>query len=179
MSLNFDRYLLKAGTNEKSYWTFVGDAIYVSVSGLIDPRVNFGWLFNFRKGYKKIDCYVSCVTSGLVMLEHNVIHVILFNFLKQKFVKYGTVMLVIDRSDISLLIFEEKWPNDATVPKSAPNSHSLWVHQFLNDEVWIFRAPNATILLIYRIDLLPKQSKMYWKIGLIEWGTVRPAMAVV
>ena len=69
-------------------------------------------------------------------------------------------MLAIDRNGISLLIFEEKWPNDATVPKSGPNSHSLWVHLFLNDEVWIFRAPNATILLTYRIDVLPKQSKM-------------------
>ena len=179
MSWNFDRYLLKVGTHEKSYRTFVGDAIYVSFPGLIDPRVNFGWLFNFRKRCKNIDCYVGCVTSGIVLLKHNVVHVILFNFWKPKFVKYWTVMLAIDRNGISLLIFEEKWPNNATVPKSAPNSHSLWAHQFLSDEVWIFRASNATILLIYRIELLPKQSKMYWKIGLIEWGTVRPAMAVV
>ena len=27
--------------------------------------------------------------------------------------------------------------------------------------------------------LKPKQSKMYWKIRLIEWGTVRPAVAVL
>ena len=39
MSLNFDRYLLKVGTHEKSYRTFVGTAVYVSVPGLIDPRV--------------------------------------------------------------------------------------------------------------------------------------------
>ena len=38
MSCNFDRYLLKVGTHEKSYRTFVGNAIYVSVPGLIDPR---------------------------------------------------------------------------------------------------------------------------------------------
>ena len=30
---------MKAGTNEKSYRTFVGNAIYVSVPRLIDPRV--------------------------------------------------------------------------------------------------------------------------------------------
>ena len=29
------------------------------------------------------------------------------------------------------------------------------------------------------LGLKPKQSKMYWKIGLIEWGTVRPAVAVI
>ena len=27
------------------------------------------------------------------------------------------------------------------------------------------------------MGLKPKQSRMYWKIGLIEWGTVRPAVA--
>ena len=36
-----------------------------------------------------------------------------------------------------------------------------------------------TILLIDITELLPKQSKMYWKIGLIEWGTVRQAVAVI
>ena len=30
-----------AGTHEKSYRTFVGNAIYVSVPGLIDPRVMY------------------------------------------------------------------------------------------------------------------------------------------
>ena len=31
---------MKVGTHEKPYRTFVGNAIYVSVPGLIDPRVN-------------------------------------------------------------------------------------------------------------------------------------------
>ena len=44
MSWNFDRYLLKVGAHEKSYRTFVGNAIYVSVLGLIDPRVIY-WLW--------------------------------------------------------------------------------------------------------------------------------------
>ena len=75
-----------------------------------------------------------------------------------------------------LLIFKEKWTNDATVPKSAPMSHSLWVYRFLNNDVLIFWAPNATILLIY---LLPKQSKMYWRTWMIEWVTVGSDMAVI
>ena len=29
------------------------------------------------------------------------------------------------------------------------------------------------------MGLKPKQSKMYWKIGLNEWGTVRPVVAVI
>ena len=51
------------------------------------------------------------------------------------------------------MIFEERWPNDATVPKSATNSHSLWLHRILNDDLWIFWAPKAPILLIDLIDL--------------------------
>ena len=133
----------------------------------------------FENGAQNIDCYVGCVASSPVLLKPNVVPVILFNFWKQKFVEHGTVTLAIGPNGGSLLVFAEKWPNDATVPKSAPNSHSLWVHRLLNDEVWNFWASNATILLIDLIDPLPKQSKMYWKIGLIEWGTVRPAVAVI
>ena len=97
----------------------------------------------------------------------------------QKIDCYVGIRLAWHGNSGSLLIFEEKWFNNVTVPKSAPNSHSLWVHRLLNDDVWIFWAPNARILLIDLIDLLPKQAKMYWKIGLIEWGTIRPAVAVI
>ena len=41
------------------------------------------------------------------------------DFWKKKFVEHGTVMLAIDRNGGSLLIFEQKWPNDTTVSKSA------------------------------------------------------------
>ena len=104
----------------------------------------------FENGAQKIDCYVWMCAKWPVLLKPNVVHVILFNFWKQKF------------------IFEEKWPNDTTVPKSAPKSHLLWVQRLLNDDVSIFWALNVTILLIDLIDLLPKQSKMYWQIELIE-----------
>ena len=103
----------------------------------IDIRISADYSI-FENGAQKIDCYVGCVASGPVLLKPNVVHVILFNFWKQKFVEHCTVMLAIDRNGGSLLIFEEKWPNDATVPKSAPNSHSLWVHRLLTDDFWIF-----------------------------------------
>ena len=92
----------------------------------------------FENGTQKIDCYVGCVASGPVLLKPNVVHVTLFNFWIQKFVEHGTVTLAIDRNGGFLLIVEEKWPNDANVSKSALNSHSLWVHRFLNDDIWIF-----------------------------------------
>ena len=92
----------------------------------------------FKNGAQKIDFHSGCVANGHVLLKPNVVHVILFNFWKEKFVEDGSVMLAIDRNGGSLLIFEEKWPNNATVPKSAPNSHSLWMHRLLNNDVWIF-----------------------------------------
>ena len=100
----------------------------------IDMRISADYLI-FENGAQKIDYYVGCVASGPALLIPNVVHVILFKFWKQKFVQHGTVTLAIDRSGGSLRIFEEKWPNDATVPKSAPNSHSLWVHWLLNDDL--------------------------------------------
>ena len=102
----------------------------------IDIRISADYSI-FENGVQKIGCYVGCVASGPVLLKPNVIHVILFNFWKPKFVEHGTVTLAIDRNDDSLFIFEKKWPNDTIVLKSAPNSHS-WVHRLLNDDVWIF-----------------------------------------
>ena len=100
----------------------------------IDIRISADYSI-FKNGAQKISCYVGCVASGPVLLKPNVVHVILFNFWKQKLVDHGTVTLAIDRNGGSLLIFEEQWPNDAIVRKSAPNSHSLWVHRLLNDDV--------------------------------------------
>ena len=103
----------------------------------IDIRVLADYLI-FEKGVQKIDCYCGCVASGPVLLKPNIIHVIFFNFRKQKFVEHGTVTLAIDRDGGSLLIFDEKCLDDATVSKSAPSSHSSCVHRLLNDEVCIF-----------------------------------------
>ena len=103
----------------------------------IDIKISVDYSI-FENSEQKIDCYVGCVASGPVLLKPNVVHAILLNFWKQKFVQPGTETFAIDRNGGSLSIFEEKWPNDATVPQSAPNSHSLWVHWLLNDEAWIF-----------------------------------------
>ena len=100
----------------------------------IDIRISADYSI-LENGARKIGGYVGCVPSGPVLLKPNVVHVILLNFWKQKFVEHGTVTLAIDCNSGSLLIFEEKWPNDATVPKSTRNSHSLWVHRLLNYDV--------------------------------------------
>ena len=86
----------------------------------IDNRISADYSI-FENGAQKIDFYVGCVVSSPVLLEPIVVHVILFNFWKQKFVEHGTVTLAIDRNSGSLIIFKEKWPNNANVPKFAPN----------------------------------------------------------
>ena len=73
--------------------------------------------------------------------------------------RYG--LKSIDCNGLSMLIFEEKRPNDASGPKSAPNSDSFWVRRLFNVCVRVFCVPNATILLVY----IPAKIKMsvIWK----------------
>ena len=79
----------------------------------------------------------------------------------KQIVQHGSIKIAIDCNGLSLLIFEEKWPNNASGPKSAPNSDSFWVRRLFNVGVWVFCAPNATILLVY----IPAEIKMcfIWK----------------
>ena len=57
----------------------------------------------------------------------NVSNIFLFNFCEQKFFQHRPLTITIDCNDLSLHIFEVKWPNYASGPKSAPNSDSFWV----------------------------------------------------
>ena len=54
----------------------------------IDIRISSDYSI-FKNGAQKIDRYVGCVASGPLLLKPNVVHVILFNFWKQKFVENG------------------------------------------------------------------------------------------
>ena len=75
----------------------------------IDIRISADYSIS-ENGAQKIDCYVSCVASGPVLLKPNNVHDILFNFRKQKFVEHGTVTLNIARNSGSLLIFHKNGP---------------------------------------------------------------------
>ena len=91
----------------------------------------------------------GCVARSAVLLKPNVANILLLNFCAQKFIQHGPITIAIDCNGHSLLIFEEKWPNYASGPKSAPNSDSFWVRRLFNVCVRVFCAPNATILLVY------------------------------
>ena len=89
------------------------------------------------------------MAHSAVLLKPNVANILLLNFSEQNFVQHGPITIVIDCNGLSLLIFEEKWSNYASGPKSAPNSDSFWVRQLFNLSVRVFSAPNTTILLVY------------------------------
>ena len=103
---------------------------------------------NFKNRAQNIEFSFGCVARSAVLLKPNVANIILFNFCELKFVQHGSIAIAIDCNGLSLLIFEEKWPNYAFEPKSAPNSDSFWILRLFNICVQVFCAPNATILLV-------------------------------
>ena len=96
------------------------------------------------------------MARSAVLLKPNVANIVLFSFCEQKFVQHGPIMIAIDCNALSLLIFEEKWLNYASGPKSLPNSVSFWVPRLFNVCVRVFCVPNETILLVY----IPAKIKM-------------------
>ena len=95
-------------------------------------------------------CSLGCVARSAVMLLPNFVYILLlFKFCEQKFVQHGPITITIDCNGLSLLIFEEKWPNYASGPKSAPNCAPFSVCWLFNVCVRMFCAPYATILLVY------------------------------
>ena len=113
----------------------------------------------FKNRAQNIECSFGCVASSAVFLKPNVANIFLFNFCAQKFIQLGPIAIAIDCNGLSLLIFEEKWPNYASSRKSVPNSESFWERLLFNVCVLVFCAPNATILLVY----IPAKIKMsFW-----------------
>ena len=134
------------------------------------------------------------MARSAVLFKPNVANILLFNLCESKFVQHAPIMIAIDCNGLSLLIFEEKWPNYASGPKSAPNSDSFWVLQVFNECMRVFCAPNATISVLYipakikmsfiwKDDFLPKSTssisrpqvhfakrkRIGWSIGFNSW----------
>ena len=72
--------------------------------------------------FKNSSQNIECVPRSAVLLKPNFANMLLFNFCEQKFVQHPPITIAIDCKGLSLPIFEEKWPNYASGPKSAPNS---------------------------------------------------------
>ena len=116
----------------------------------------------FKSRPQNIECSFGCMAHNAVLLKSNVANILLFNFCEQKFVQHSPLTIAIDCNGLSLLIFEKKWQNYASGPKSVPNnSGSFWVRQLFNVCMRVFCVPNATILLVY----IPPKIKMsfIWK----------------
>ena len=70
---------------------------------------------------QNIECSFSWVARGAVLVKSNVANILLFKFCEQNFVQHGPKTIAIDCNGLCLLIFEEKFLNYASGPKSAPN----------------------------------------------------------
>ena len=79
----------------------------------------------FKNRARNIECSCGCVAHSNVLLKPNVINILLFNFSEQNFVQHGLITIAIDCNGLSLLIFEEKWPNYASGSKYVPNNDSF------------------------------------------------------
>ena len=115
----------------------------------------------FKNRAPNIECSFVCVARSAFLLKPNVANIFLFNFCKQKLVQHGPITNAIACNGLTLLIFEEKWPNYASGSKSAPNSGSFRMRRLFNACMRIVCALNATILLVY----IPAKIKMsfIWK----------------
>ena len=111
----------------------------------------------FKNRVQNIECSFGCVTRSAVLLRSNVANILLFNFCEQKFVQFGPIMIAIDCNGLFLLIFEEKWPNYASGPKSGPNSDSFWVHRLFNVCVRVLLCSNATISAKIKMSFIGKE----------------------
>ena len=89
----------------------------------------------------------KCFKKIVNMLKPNVANILLFNFCEQKFVQYGPITIAINCNGLFLFIFEEKWPNDDSGPKSAPNNDSLWMRRLFNVCVRVFCAQMRSFFL--------------------------------
>ena len=65
----------------------------------------------FKNRAQNLECSYGCVERSLDLLKPNVANILLFNFYEQKFIQHGPITIAIDCNGLSLLIFEEKWPN--------------------------------------------------------------------
>ena len=74
----------------------------------------------FKNKAQNIKYRFGCVARSAVLLKTNVANILFFNFCEQNFVQHGPITIAIDCNSLPLLIFEEKLPNYAFGPKSAP-----------------------------------------------------------
>jgi len=97
----------------------------------------------FERTAQEIDCDVGCVARSAVLLDPYVVYVFLFHSGKEEVFQHAAIWDTINGYGGLLLVFKEKRPSDATRPHTAPNSHSLWMHWLLQDNVWIFLNPKC------------------------------------
>ena len=68
----------------------------------------------FKNRAHNIEFSLGYVSRIAILLKPNVANIFVFNFCEQKFVQHGPITIAIECNGLSLLNFEEKWPNYAS-----------------------------------------------------------------
>ena len=112
---------------------------------------------------QNIECSFGCVTPCTVLWNQT--NIFPFNFCEQKFLQHGPITI-----GLSLPIFEEKWSNYASGPKSAPNSDPFLMRRLFNVCVLVFCVLNIKVQGHLKCWL--------WRMASLQWAEPKKACQV-
>ena len=88
---------------------------------------------------------MACVT---VLLKPHIGTINIIKFRQKELCNHVAILSTSNSYCLGSLIFKKLLSNDASSPKFAPNSDTLWMHLFFDNHMWVLRTPNTAILAI-------------------------------
>ncbi|KYN43256.1 hypothetical protein ALC56_02319 [Trachymyrmex septentrionalis] len=88
------------------------------------------------------------MACGTVLLKPHIGHINIIQFRQKELCYHVAISSTSNSHCLTSLIFKKVWSNDASSPKSTPNSDTLWMHLFFDNHMWVLRTPKAAILVI-------------------------------
>ncbi|KAG6804536.1 hypothetical protein HZU73_00105 [Apis mellifera caucasica] len=88
------------------------------------------------------------MACGIVLLKPYIGHINIIKFRQKELCYYIAISSTINSCCLTSLILKKVWSDDASCPKSAPKSVTLWMHLFFVNHTWVLRTPNMAILTI-------------------------------
>ncbi|GFT57841.1 hypothetical protein NPIL_7281 [Nephila pilipes] len=78
---------------------------------------------------------MGCMTCGTVLLKPHVVHISIIQFRQKNCVIVSRYRAPVTFAARPATFSKKVWSNDASSPKSAPNSNMLSMHLFLDNHV--------------------------------------------
>ena len=92
--------------------------------------------------------FIGCTARGIVLSKPRIGHVNVIQFRRKELRYRVAISSTINGCCSTSLVLEKVWSDDASWPKSAPNSDTLRARLFFANRTWLLRTPNAAILAI-------------------------------